>query len=138
MTKNFITVADELVEDVVLIKENSPYKNGERAKNKETFSSFRFEGVVFTVPTNSPFIKDYRDGNVASIKLEDKTRVKESKDANGATVTATVRSFEFDSHRTLTAQFTRAKHSAKMAQLVMIGSTENLTEAQVAMLESAI
>jgi hypothetical protein len=143
ITKNFITVADAQVEDVVLIKANLPYKNGQRAIDKETYSQYRYEGVIFNVPTVSPFVKDHLEGNISSIKLEDKTRVKDSKDASGATVQTTVRSFEFDSHRTLTAEtarmnseYSRAKHTARMKQLTIIGSTANLNESQIAMLES--
>lgn len=143
ITKNFITIADAQVEDIVLLKANIPYKNGQRKTDGETYSQYRFEGVVFNVPDVSPFVKDHLEGNISSVKLEDKTRVKDAKDASGVIVKTTVRAFEFDSHRTLTsenalmnAQYSRARHAARMKQLLVIGSSANLTEAQVAMLES--
>jgi hypothetical protein len=143
LTKVFITVSDAQVQDIVLLNSSLPYKNGERAKNGETYAQFKYEGIVFNVPNSSPFIKDHLDGNVASAKLEDKTRVKDAKDASGVIVKTTVRAFEFDSHRTLTAetalmnaQYSRARHNARMKQLLVIGSSENLTEAQISMLES--
>ena len=143
-TKNFITISDIQVEDIVLLNSSIPYKNGERAKKGETYAQFKYEGVVFNVPNVLPFFKDKLEGNVSSVKLEDKTRIKETKDATGKVTAETVRSFEFDSHRTFTAetalmnaQYSRARHTARMKQLLVIGSSENLTEAQVAMLEGS-
>ena len=83
--------------EVSVISENNLYKNGQRAKDKKTFSQFKFENTVFTVPTDNPFCKAFADGEVKSIKLMDGTREKITVDAEGNEETVTVRQLEFDS-----------------------------------------
>ena len=131
----FTTLVDAQVDEVVLIKANAPYKNGERAKNKETYSSFRFNGMVFNVPDLMPFAKDFREGNIASIKLAHKDYAKITKASDGSETTVQVKGLEFDSHRTLTSAFNRAKHSARMEQLKVIGNSTSLSDAQILMLQ---
>jgi hypothetical protein len=92
-----IKLAGEQLFEVSVVSENNPYKNGQRAKDKKTFSQFKFEGTVFTVPTDSPFCTAFANGEVKSIKLLDGTREKVGVDDAGDEVVTTVRQLEFDS-----------------------------------------
>ena len=92
-----LKLTGEQLFEVSIVSENNPYKNGQRAKDKKTFSQFKFENTVFTVPTDNPFCKAFADGEVKSIKLIDGTREKVIVDAEGNEETVTVRQLEFDS-----------------------------------------
>lgn len=96
-----IKLVDEEVFDVKLIKSGIPYTSGERHKNNETYSRFRYDGIVFTVPDTDPFVKDWNDGEVAILKLLKTKRV--VKDEDGKPVIKDGQeqltdSIEFDSH----------------------------------------
>ena len=92
-----LKLTGEQLFEVSIVSENNPYKNGQRAKDKKTFSQFKFENTVFTVPTDNPFCKAFADGEVKSIKLIDGTREKVIVDAEGNEENVTVRQLEFDS-----------------------------------------
>ena len=92
-----LKLTGEQLFEVSIVSENNPYKNGQRAKDKKTFSQFKFENTVFTVPTDNPFCKAFANGEVKSIKLIDGTREKVIVDAEGNEETVTVRQLEFDS-----------------------------------------
>jgi hypothetical protein len=92
-----IKLSGEQLCEVSVVSENNPYKNGQRAKDKKTYSQFKFESTVFTVPTDNPFCKAFADGEVKSIKLMDGTRDVVSVDGEGNETTTTVRQLEFDS-----------------------------------------
>ena len=92
-----IKLTGEQLCEVSVISENNPYKNGQRAKDKKTYSQFKYETTVFTVPTDNPFCKAFTDGEVKSIKLMDGTREITTQDDNGDDVVTTVRQLEFDS-----------------------------------------
>ena len=132
----FKTLINDQVDEIVLLSSNTPYKNGERAKNKETYSSFRYEGIVFTVPDSSPFVKDFIDEKVLNIKLRDYKRTKKIKLSDGTESEEQVRAIEFDSHGTFTKAFNRERHQSRMAQLKVIGNSTSLSEAQILMLEN--
>lgn len=92
-----LKLTGEQLFEVSIVSENNPYKNGQRAKDKKTFSQFKFENTVFTVPTDNPFCKAFANGEVKSIKLIDGTREKVIVDGEGNEETVTVRQLEFDS-----------------------------------------
>jgi len=92
-----IKLTGEQLCEVSIVSENNPYKNGQRAKDKKTYSQFKFESTVFTVPTDNPFCTAFANGEVKSIKLMDGTRDVTTQDDNGDDVITTVRQLEFDS-----------------------------------------
>lgn len=94
---NVIKLTGEQLFEVSIVSEGNAYKNGQRAKDGKTFSQFKYEGTVFTVPTDNPFCKAFATGDVKSIKLLDGTREKVVVDAEGNEETVTVRQLEFDS-----------------------------------------
>ncbi len=94
---NVIKLTGEQLFEVSVVSEGNLYKNGQRAKDGKTFSQFKYEGTVFTVPTDNPFCTAFTKGDVKSIKLLDGTREKITVDAEGEEVTVTVRQLEFDS-----------------------------------------
>ena len=92
-----IKLSGEQLFEISILSENNPYKNGQRAKDKKTYSQFKFESTVFTVPTEHPFCKAFTDGDVKSVKLLDGTRDVVSVDDAGNETTTAVRQLEFDS-----------------------------------------
>lgn len=69
------------------------YKSDTKMAGK-TYSRFRYNGVVFIVDDNDPFVKDFRNGNVHTIWLTSGTR--ETIDAEGNTIE--VPEYQFESH----------------------------------------
>lgn len=89
-----IKLVEEDIFDVKLIKSGIAYTSGERKANGETYTRFRYDGIVFTVPDTDPFVKDWIDGEVAIVKLLKGSR----KITDGEGVETTVDSVDFDSH----------------------------------------
>jgi len=92
-----IKLSPEQVLEISAIDHNNKYKNGQRAKDNKTFSRYKFEGIVFSVPTDNPFVVAFEKGEVKFVKLIQSTREKKSVDNEGEEVISTVDSFEFDS-----------------------------------------
>jgi hypothetical protein len=113
-----IKLSGEQLFEVSIVSENNPYKNGQRAKDKKTFSQFKFENTVFTVPTDNPFCTAFNSGEVKSIKLIDGTREKVVVDAEGNEETVTVRQLEFDSF------VSRAQYNSLQADRVLDAGVE--------------
>jgi hypothetical protein len=78
---------------VRLLESGLPYKDGNKQTGK-TYTRFRFNGVVFIVPDNDPFVKDFANGKVHTIWLNTGTREVELEDGTKSTVD----SIEFDAH----------------------------------------
>jgi len=94
---NVIKLSAEQVVEISVIDHKNPYKNGQRAKDGKTFSRFRYEGVVFTVDSDNPFIQAFESGNVKHVKLMEGERDTIVIDAEGNETTQTVRTLTFDS-----------------------------------------
>ena len=109
-------LADEC-DEIVLISENNPYKNGQRAKDKKTFNLYRYNGIAFTVEGSSPFCNDYANGKLASVKFIETTREVEVADEEGVVTKQQVASLEFDCHKSKTQEINRAKHTLAMNSL---------------------
>lgn len=92
-----IKLSGEQLFEVSILSENIPYKNGQRAKDKKTYSQFKYENTVFTVPSDNPFCVAFNAGEVKSIKLMEGTRDVTTQDDNGDDVVTTVKQLEFDS-----------------------------------------
>jgi hypothetical protein len=92
-----IKLSPEQVLEISAIDHNNPYKNGQRAKDKKTFSRYKFEGTVFSVPSDNPFVQAFEKGEVKFVKLIQSTREKKGIDNEGEEIITTVDSFEFDS-----------------------------------------
>ena len=109
-------ISDEC-DEIILISENNPYKNGQRAKDKKTFNLYRYDGIAFTVESTSPFCNDYANGKLAAVKFIETTREVEVTDDEGVVTKQQVPSLEFDSHKSLTQELNRAKHTFTMNSL---------------------
>lgn len=92
-----IKLTGEQLFEISILSENNPYKNGQRAKDKKTYSQFKYETTVFTVPTDNPFCVAFNAGDVKSVKLMEGTRDVTTQDDNGDDVVTTVKQLEFDS-----------------------------------------
>ena len=92
-----IKLSPEQVLEISVIDHNNAYKNGQRAKDKKTFSRFKFDGVVFSVPTDNPFVQAFIDGGVKTVKLIEGEREVKSVDDSGVEKLDLVKSLEFDS-----------------------------------------
>ena len=109
----------EQIDEITVVANNLPYKNGQRAKDGKTYSRLRYNGIVFTVDGDSPFVVALEKGDVASVKLiPTKITVK---DADGNDTAETVPGLTFDSFVSLTQRERRmefelveAKHAFKV------------------------
>ena len=113
-----IKLSGEQLFEISAISHNNPYKNGQRAKDKKTFSQFKFESTVFTVPTDNPFIKAFDAGDVKSIKLMDGMRDVSNIDDQGNETITQVRQLEFDSF------VSRAQYNALQQDRVLDAGVE--------------
>ena len=113
-----IKLSGEQLFEVSIVSENNPYKNGQRAKDKKTFSQFKFENTVFTVPSDNPFCTAFNAGEVKSIKLLDGMRDKTTIDDAGEEVITSVRQLEFDSF------VSRAQYNSLQADRVLDAGVE--------------
>lgn len=111
-----------MCDEIVLIDSNNLYKNGQRAKDGKTYSRYRYEGKVFTVPSDSPFNTDFINGNVDSIKLLPTERDVVSVDEEGNETTAVVTGMEFDSHVSFSQTERRAEHKSKIRRFEVIAN----------------
>jgi len=85
--------------EISAIEHNLPYKP-ETAKGKagKTYSRFRYDGILFTVDSDHPFVNDFVKGQVKNAKVIDTLRDVDKTDADGVVTTSEVRSIEFDSY----------------------------------------
>ena len=111
-----IKLIDEQVDEISPISHNNLYKNGQRAKDKKTYSNYRFDGVVFSVDSDNPFVQAFADGKVDSVKLTEGTREKVSVDSEGNELTETVKTLTFDSFISFAQTLNRAEHKSKIAR----------------------
>jgi len=118
-----IKLIDEQCDEVSVISHNKPYKNGQRAKDKKTFSQFKYNNVVFTVDSENPFISAFAEGKIDSIKLTEGTRESVTVDANGEEQTAIVPTLTFDSYISFAQTLNRAEHKSKIARFKHLEAT---------------
>ena len=124
---NVVKLVGEQVDEISLLSSGLPYKTGKRSENKETYSRLRYNGIVFNVPDNSPFIKDFEAGKVATVKLLDTERESITTDDQGVETTVMVKGYEFDSFISMDQQLNRALHTNKLAMLSATASSKDLT-----------
>lgn len=117
-----IKLVDEQVDEISMIDSKNPYKNGQRAKDGKTYSRFRYDGTVFTVDDNSPFIEAFNSGNIDSVKLIPGERETVTIDGEGNEQTATVKTLTFDSFVSFAQTERRAEHKAKIARYNVIAN----------------
>ena len=113
-----IKLTPEQVLEVSAIDHNNVYKNGQRAKDKKTYSRFKFEGKVFAVPSDNPFVQAYNDGQVKTIKLMQGSRDVVSVDDKGVEISTETPTLEFDSF------VSRAQYNAIQADRVLDAGVE--------------
>ena len=117
-----IKLIDEQVDEISVIDSNNKYKNGQRAKDNKTFSRYRYNGVVFTVDTDNPFVQAFTAGNIDSVKLIEGTREAVSVDTEGNETVNNVPTLQFDSFVSFAQTERRAEHKAKIKRYEVIAS----------------
>ena len=117
-----IKLIDEQVDEISVIDSNNKYKNGQRAKDNKTFSRYRYNGVVFTVDTDNPFVQAFTAGNIDSVKLIEGTREAVSVDTEGNETINNVPTLQFDSFVSFAQTERRAEHKAKIKRYEVIAS----------------
>ena len=81
------------------IEHNLPFAaNTNKGKAGKTYSRFRYDGILFTVDTDNPFVADFIAGNVKTAKLMDTEREVDTTDADGVVTKESIRSIDFDSY----------------------------------------
>lgn len=117
-----IKLIDEQVDEISVIDSNNKYKNGQRAKDGKTYSRYRYDGMVFTVDSDNPFVQAFTDGNIDSVKLIEGTREQVTVDNEGNETTTTVPTLQFDSFVSFAQTERRAEHKAKIKRYEVIAS----------------
>jgi hypothetical protein len=117
-----IKLIDEQVDEITLIDSNNKYKNGQRAKDNKTFSRFRYDGMVFTVDNDSPFIAAFNASTVSSVKLIEGTRSVVTVDAEGNEETNEVPTLTYDSFGSYAQELNRAEHKFKIARFTHLAT----------------
>lgn len=140
MEKKIVRLTEKECSEITLVAANKPYK-GKLAG--ETYSQYRFEGVIFTVNDNLGFKTAVENGDLALVKLLEGTRERTDIDDQGNETTTTVRSLELDSFLTETTAFAkeirRAKHDATLISIKRAAEAETLTEeGKKALLDASI
>ncbi len=128
MQTNAIKLTDSQVDEISIIDHNNPYRNGQRAKDKKTFSRFRYNGTVFTVDSENPFVKEFSEGNVDSVKLIPGERTVVVVDSEGNETEQAVPTFTFDSFVSFKQTERRAEHKAKLERYKVIANAPVTTD----------
>ena len=110
-----IKLSPEQVLEISVIDTNNAYKGKKAGK---FYSRYRYNGIVFTVDNDNPFVKAFTDGQVRTVKLNESTREKISVNDEGEEITETVNSLEFDSF------VSRAQYNALQQDRVVDASVE--------------
>ena len=130
---NAIEITGSKILRVREVRKGIPY--GDLTKMKGQFyTQFTYEGVVFTVNDNDPFIKDRAAGNVHTIFFLESDREIQDADGNPA---GTVRSLQFDGYAS-NAQMIGLTKTEAVLQSIMKGSFKaeaELSEADLQALE---
>ena len=110
-----IKLTDSIVDEISIIDTNNKYKaTTQKGKDGKTFSRFKYDGKVFAVDNDSPFVAAFNNGNVDSVKLTQGSREVVTVDSNGEETTATVDTLAFDSFVSFQQTERRAEHKAKI------------------------
>lgn len=131
-----IKLMDEQVDEISAIDSNNKYKpTTQKGKDGKTFSRFRYDGIVFTVDNDNPFVQALTDGNVDSVKLISGEREIPYVDLDGNEQTNLVPTLTFDSFVSFAQTERRAEHKAKIARYNVI-ATAPVTDSLIAELMS--
>ena len=118
-----IKLVDEQVDEVSVVDSNNKYKpTTQKGKDGKTFSRFKFNGIVFAVDNDSPFVQAHNAGNVNSIKLIPGEREVVTVDSEGNEQTTIVPTLTFDSFVSFAQTERRAEHKAKIKRYEVIAS----------------
>lgn len=118
-----IKLVDEMVDEISIIDSNNKYKpTTQKGKDGKTFSRYRYNGMVFTVDNDNPFVKAFADGNINSVKLIPGEREVVTVDSDGVEQTNIVPTLAFDSFVSFQQTERRAEHKAKIARYNVIAN----------------
>ena len=88
-------------QDISLIDSGNGYSSGKRKAEGKTFSRFRYNGIVFTVPDEHPFVAAHTNGVVASVKLIGGKRTVTITSEDGETEDVEKDTLQFESFTTM-------------------------------------
>lgn len=103
--------------EISVIDHNNPYKKGKRSEDKKTFSRYRYDGKVFTVDSENPFVQDFANGKVRTVKLISDTITESGVDDDGNETTTTRDVLSFDSYVSRAAYNAMLEDSAIEAKI---------------------
>ncbi len=85
---------------IICISSDNAYKTGKRGTEKKTYSLYRINNTVFTVPNDSPFVADQKEGILTKVELNKTIVDKKDIDDNGNETIKQIEGLEFDYHLT--------------------------------------
>lgn len=135
-----VKLVGESVDEVVLVSKSNKYKTGKKAEEGKTYATFRYNGVMFTVDSEDPFIANQDAGTISSIKLLEGTRKVQVEDSEGNKEEIDRVTYQFDSFISFEKEANRLKHTVKMDAIrgfSVKATAGELTEAQITALLEA-
>ena len=118
-----IKLEKDQIDEVVLVSSKRNYAAGSKpALEGKTFSSFRYDGVGFIIPSDNTFLEEHANGTVASIKLIKSKRMKQTTDAEVEVTETEVEAIEFDSFTSFKQQENLAKHEFVLNRYKILAS----------------
>lgn len=126
-------------QEISLIDSGNAYSSGKRKGENKTFSRFRYNGTVFTVPDDSPFIAAFNEGTVASVKLVTGKRTVSVTNADGETEDVERDTLQFDSFTSMKQVKNGMLFQAQIAAIgAMSTKTSDLSEESLAAILNAV
>ena len=133
---NIITLEDMQIFEIAHIRSNQPYSDKTKMKGK-FFDTFRYDGIVFTVPSDNRFVQDFIEGNVKSVKLMKGERTKKVTNEDGTESDTIVPQLTFDTHVSLDQEKRFANHRADLMEIEARGAVAMAKATAVAKLDAA-
>jgi hypothetical protein len=114
--------------EITPISSGHLYQSGKRAEENKTYSRFRYNGIVFTIEDDSPFIALHKQGKLARVTFIEGTRKVESvNEETGDVETTEVPTLTFDSCISTEQEMNHKRHSVALSALDRI-ATEPISE----------
>jgi hypothetical protein len=125
-------------QEISLIDSGNAYSSGKRKDEGKTFARFRYNGIVFTIPDDNPFISAFNEGTVASVKLLKGKRTTTVVNADGDSEDIEKDTLQFDSFTSMRQVKNGMLFQAQIAAIgAMSTKTSELSEESLSALLGA-
>ena len=113
MADNVLKLAGEQADEITLVDRDNAYKSTSKKAGKQ-YNRYRYNGIIFTVDSDSDFTKSFDNSSVSSVKLLQGKRTVVVTDDKGKETEHVVDTLQFDSFVSFDREMNRAKHNMQM------------------------